>query len=329
MNDYKVLDCSASTISSPIAFITSFIRKKKITIAIEQFLLHVPDLPNELDYWNSNLSHISDDRLEFHLEHSIDSFDDPSDISTYKSLAITEVVSFEKEMEKIFRQEFVLSKQLLKKKYDGWSVGRGKKKQIQDNIRDLLTVDIFDCIQKVDSDPVFKKHKDLCLRPFYAIIRFLYREFPTYTPRYSFDSRIAPIIKGANDAEELYLPQTLDLKVVDDLMEFRLQSSEKLFTVDNVHAASENLKAILGSTEINPPSCVVCVKGRVGAINYTLGLLLDRLEITRRAFDRWSCLKIDKYKFMARECDREFSRYPLSHPDDASRLRELIRSHMV
>jgi hypothetical protein len=329
MSEHKFLGCSESSTSSPIGFFTSFVRKKEITKAIEQFHLNVPDRSNEFDYRSSSLSYISEDKLEFHLEHTIVSIDDPSDLTTYKSHVITEIVSFEKEMEKVFRKQFSFSKQLLKKKYDAWSLERGKKKQILANIRDILADHIFDCIEQVDSDPVFKRHKDLCLRPFYAIIRFLYRDFPTYCPLYNFDSRIPAIIQGAADAEDLYQPQILDLKVVDDLMQFCLLSSERLFTVDNVQADSANLKLILGSTEIIPPPCVVCVRGRVGAINYTIGLLLERLGISRPAFDRWGCLKIGKHKFMATECDREFSRYPDLHPDDASRIRYLINSHMV
>jgi len=329
MSAQIILDCSESTMRSPIAFFTSFIKKRKIINAIDQFQKNVPDPPTVDDDWSSNCSYISDDKMEYHLEHTLENYVDPLDISTYKSSQITEVVSFEREIEKAFRKEYVISKQLLRRKFSESTMGYGKKKDLLANVRDLLKEKIFPCIDLIKSDSLYKQYEDLCLRPFYAIIRLIYREFSDFAPLYSFDSRIAPIIKGASDSDDLYIPQALDLTVVDALLDFQLVSAKKLITVENISITSNNLKLILGSTDIVPPSCSVWLKGQIGPINYMLGLLLERVDISRPTLERWNCVKIERNKFFANECNREFSRYPFLNPDDAARIRHLINSYLV
>jgi hypothetical protein len=320
----NIFDCKFSTSTSPIAFFTSFFVNDKILVAKQFFIDRIPDLKNPLDETARRVSYISLEKLEFHIEHSILDYDPETHNGHYENF--TQEVSFSKYLENILKDEFYESKELLTSKLSSGEF-MIKKSRIE-LVSNIIVEKILPTITKIESDENYFNCVDVCKRPLEAIIKFLYRDYPDYTPDQFVDERIGKIFLNSDSSKDLLEKSKLDLAVIDVLSGLYSDIPLRIFSFhDDQNDIAQFKKLLLhseGYDDIKP----IKIYGAVGSVNFALAMILGYLKKSRRSLARTKKVLINGIPFVPSTCDTEFYRFPLSNPKEAATIQAVIKNKL-
>jgi hypothetical protein len=318
----KHIKIRKSTDASPVGFFFSFFNTHAIDDLKKSFIDRLPDMEDPNDELARKTSYISPDKLEYHVEHSLSTYDPETGNPEFEN--ITQVISLAKEMENFFRDEFFESKSLLKKKLDDLTHDKTKRKRCREIIGDIIVRKILPLLKLIENDEKYSGYVAVCKRPLEAVVKFLYRNYSEYTPDQSLHEKIREIFKQSIDDKDLLDERSFDLSVIDALSISAKKISHRIFYFHEPDIEIPNLKKLL----LNPRICTldkpVNIFGKVGAVNFALALILSNLKQSRRSLERSGLLHINRIPFLADSCDTETYRYPQSHPEDAKILEYLI-----
>lgn len=313
-NDYY--NCTASTIKSPIAFFSSFFVEDKINNAKNRFIERMPDRNDPDDPIARSVSYVSPNKLEYHLEHTI------WDENTYEN--ITQIISLDNELENMFRDQYLNSKELLKQKLEPESGEELNTKEKREIVRVILkkASTYYQIIQK---NNFYSDNREVCYRPIISIIKLIYDEYNPLAQDPRSNDIILSILSESNK-NGLYEIKQLKPESIEKLFDFIIKPGLKIFDSQNKSKDIEFLKFFLLGEEPKEIKRDVRLFGQVGLINYTIALLLEYANMSRPFLEKQNFLYINNIKFVAGSCDTDFYRYPLAHPKEANTVASLIES---
>jgi hypothetical protein len=319
----ELFNCKISTKISPVAFFDSFFTENKIVEAKNRFIDEFPDRDNPDQLYASCLSYVSSSKLEYHLEFTIENYD--PETLFFEIIPVTKIVSFSNELEALFRSQYYTSKDLMKDKFDD---ARGKgitTKSKREAIRKIITK-VISCYTHIENNTEYLDYKNECIRPLSALIALIYREYIILAPAQHYFPQVEPILKFYPKHADLYEGSQLKSEVIDAM--FQKKVSGFIFQSHFPEKDISDLKLFIGNGNHKGIKRHVKLYGEVGKINFTIATLLLYAKISRPNLEELNFLFINDIKFIARTCDKEYSRYQKSSPIEAATIEAIIKDFL-
>jgi hypothetical protein len=291
----------------------------KIDDAIQIFTSNVPDRDNINDLFSSNCSFVGTDKLEYHLEHSIDDYDPGT--GEYNREDITEVVTFEKELNKLFEEQYYISKRLLAK-LEEVSTSSTKSLEIWKNTIVSCISDIAKCQSNIDGDSKLASYGSTCQRPLRALVKLIYKNYETYAP---ISSSIPQINKLRFD-DHTDNPYDPSLKFSEACLSSVFEALENLegCTINAMQESIANLSHFLIHAHAARTSKTINLSGSSEAIYVTLTRLITQAGIKLTEVPE-TVITINDSLFDKDKAYRANSRFRKNHPSKAATIDFHIR----
>ncbi len=283
--------------------------------------------PNPLDpqdQWNSFPTSYNKKKKIITVDYLIEEFTDV-DVPPLERWE-TVIYSFEGELEKLFRDEFIISVGLLRKKIESINSGKIKKKTVVEFLS-KATIFLLNTISKINHSVKSRKIADVCVRPYLSLIAFLYRHFSDLMPLQKADPRIGELLKDHPKHGGLYEKTKLSVDIIDDILALRDVKGHLIF---QFHSESETRETLIHffNKEIHLISKPITFSRNLGAANYLIAKLVFYLGYTRPEIEGKKIFYLGATKFIADLCDRDYSRLINTNRNSHYILEKMFEKHI-
>jgi hypothetical protein len=298
------LDTKKSTLSSPLGVFEAFYKELLLEEAKQNFINQIPDadLGGDLvKFGISNaLSFVSEDKLEFHLEHTVERFNHDNEFIGHE--AVTEILKFSEQLEQYLFNEYVNSINLIKVKVDKNNSHKKNCEFFRIIIQKLLPY-----YENVKNGQGWSEYRTICRRPIMAFVTHFYKNYPDFLPSQASNNTVTEILGQHDNATDIYQKTTLTDQTVDFILNFQDRKGHNCFTFTDAAAAKIDLTHLIKKdfASFRKP---LNIEGKTAKVYYLIGILSKSLGFTRKQADDEKWFKINKGPFLAALCDTEFSR---------------------
>lgn len=319
------INVKESSKTSPFAFFIDFFDKNLIVKARKTFLANLPNLEDENDYWISKCSAVDKQKEMFILEFSEENFDKENNI--FKNDQVTVIVSFKSEIEDLFKKEYYISKRLIQEKFPQTGDNKINTKNSKEYVHDFFMKAIL-IINLIETNPIYVNYTSECLRPFYAIIRFIYTKFPDLAPDRKIDPCINEILKSSVTTENLYSPINLNREILEKILTLTDLKGKLIFEVKDIKETRIKLNNFFDHN-FDKIASPIEITSKPGPANYIIAILSKYLGYTRPEIEKKKIFKIGKFLFLANPCNLEFSRLNKRKPDLALKINLVFSKSLI
>lgn len=320
------IECKNSTEKSPIAYFEDFFsnRNAKLKDAMNSFEKQYPNPQDPKDQWNRFPTSVNKIKKTITVDYLIEEFTD-EDVPPLERWE-TVIYSFEGELEKLFRDEFINSAGLIRKKIKSINSGKIKKKtgvEFLSKATDFL----LKAIDHIDNSVKPRKIADICARPYCSLIAFFYNHFPDLMPLPQIDPRIGKLFKNHPKHAHLYVKTTLSVKIIEDIFTIKDAKSILVFQFHSINDTKVQLIHFFNG-EFNLITSPITFSQNLVAANYLIAKLAIYLGYTRPKIEKANIFKLGKSNFIASLCDKDFQRLHKTNRSLYYILENMFENHL-
>lgn len=320
------IECKKSTEKSPIAYFENFFSNlnTKLNDAMNSFEDQYPNPLDPKDQWNSYPTSFNKKKKTITVDYLIEEITDV-DLPPVERWE-TVIYSFEGELEKLFKDEFIISAGFIRNKIESINSGKIKKKTGVEFLS-KATIFLLNAINNINNSVKSRKIADICARPCCSLIAFFYTHFPNLMPLSPIDPRIGKLFKNHPKHAHLYAKTSLSVKIIDDI--FTLKDAKGI-PVFQFHSISETKVKLIHffNGDFNLIKNPITFSQNLVAANYLIAKFAIYLGYTRPQIQKAKIFKLGITNFIASLCDRDYDRLPKVNRSLYYILEDLFENHL-
>lgn len=320
MRSIITTNISSSTVTSPLKFFEKFYTKQALQLAFESFLNQMPNLNDPDSEWHKFPLSIDVENKKWSVEYQVEISYDEHSGPTYESL-IREY-TFETELLNLIKEEFFISKEILKKKIID-STGDKRKK-------DLARTFIYKCLGILDSLNLneFNQFTEFLSRPIRSLVRFLYVNFYSIAPDQKIDKRIGEILKERESSRDIYESTGLHPDLAIEVLKIKDNHGYSVVTYEDV-TDLEKLKIFLMQDFNAIKGSPIRLHGAVGIVSYFLVEIITISGLQLKEVQKQKMFKINGDDFYSNYASTEKYRISFRNESLMFQIDSVISAHAI
>lgn len=304
MNLLFQIPITKSSVKSPAAFFTSFMKTEIIEKAYLNFLDGFPKIDQEFDSLQGKCVTILTNPDRFTVEYFYEVFDDEQAYQKSESVIIE--YTFPSELEKIFVDQYQEFKKFCLEKFysnnEEKPLSKNEKEYIKDLQRALKKINI-----ELERSCPYADALPALLRPLYAITRFLYIHFGKYTLNPNSDEFIKKALASKSGTLN-FLDEKISLNALLSISSIKNQDGTFMFKFDSSDQVIQKKLTDFYNQDLEKVTTPIQIFGDSMKVNYLIHKICLGTQQKLSVIQRLKIFKNNKSYILADLCYTDASR---------------------